>query len=65
MGPGSDLIFVIFSPQMYFLGSIFLHMKARKLWQSLLKFPKISPHDNFFTTNIICNNCDKYELWPG
>ena len=24
----ADLIFVIFSPQMYFLGSIFLHMKA-------------------------------------
>ena len=34
-----DLIVVIFSPQMYFLGSIFLHMKARKLWQN---FPKIS-----------------------
>ena len=27
-----------FSPQMYFLGSIFLHMKACKLWQNLPKF---------------------------
>ena len=34
----SNLIFVIFPPQMYFLGSIFLHMKARKLWQNLPKF---------------------------
>ena len=31
---GSDLIFVIFSPQMYFWRSIFLHMKVRKLWQN-------------------------------
>ena len=59
-----------FSPRMYFLGSIFLHMKARKLWQNLPKFlkispkiPKISPRDNFFSTNIICDICDKYELW--
>ena len=54
------------------LGSIFLHMNARKLWQNLPKFPKISqnfpkfpkifPHDNFFSTNIICDICDKYEL---
>ena len=63
-----DLIFVIFSPQMYFLGSIFLHMKARKLWQNLpkifknsLNFPKISPHDNFFSTNIIWDIFDKYK----
>ena len=34
----SDLIFVTFSPQMYFLGSIFLHMKARKMWQILPNF---------------------------
>ena len=27
----TDLIFVIFSPQMYFLRLIFLHVKARKL----------------------------------
>ena len=33
----TDLIFVIFSPQMYFLSSIFLHIKARKLWQNLPK----------------------------
>ena len=33
----SDLIFVIFSPQM-FLGSIFLHMKARKLWRDFPNF---------------------------
>ena len=26
------------------------------------KFPKISPHDNFLSTNIICDICDKYEL---
>ena len=68
----ADLIFVIFSPQMYFLGSIFLHMKARKLWQNLTKFPKISenvpkfpkisPHDNFFSTNIIRDIRDKSEL---
>ena len=68
----SNLIFVIFSPQMYFLGPFSLHMKARQLWQNLPtilkisqnfpKFPKISPHDNFFSTNIICDICDKYEL---
>ena len=46
----TDLMFVIFSPQMYFLGSIFLHMKVCKLWQNLPKFPKIYPHDNFFST---------------
>ena len=29
----------------------------------MAKSPKISPHDNFFTTNIIfCDICDKYEL---
>ena len=64
----TDLFFVIFSPQMYFWGSIFLHKKARKLWQNLpnfskisqnfSKFPKISPHDNFFSTNIICDICE-------
>ena len=47
---------------MYFLGSIFLHMKVRKLWQNFSKFPKISPHDSFFSTDIICDICDKYEL---
>ena len=54
-----------FYPQMYFLGSIFLHMKARKLWQNLPKFPYISLHDNFFSTNIICDICDKYERYIG
>ena len=75
-----DLIFVIFSPQMYFLGSIFLHMKARKVWQNSPKFlniwrnfqfphnchtwkVEISPHDNFFFTNIIRDIRGKYELW--
>ena len=62
-----------FFPQMYFLGSIFLHMKARKLWQNLSKclkispnFPKISQNFStwqFFFTNMICDLCDKYELW--
>ena len=33
----TDLIFVIFSPQLYFLGSIFLHV-TRKFWQHLPKF---------------------------
>ena len=47
------------------LGSIFLHMKARELWQNFPKFSKISPHDNFFSTNIICDICDKYELCGG
>ena len=27
-------------------------------------FPKVYPHDNFFSTNIICDICDKYELCP-
>ena len=66
----ADLIFVIFSPQMYFLGSIFLHMKARKLWQNLpkfsqifSKFPKISPHDNSFSRNIICELWYLWQIW--
>ena len=54
----SHLIFVIFSPQMYFLGSIFLHMKARKLWQNLPKFLHIQ--FVIFVTNmssaLFCNN---------
>ena len=44
----SDLIFVIFSPQMFFLGSIFFHMKACKFWQNLPKFPKISQNFSKF-----------------
>ena len=29
-------------------------------------FTEISPHDRFFSTNIICDICDKYELcWRG
>ena len=35
-------------------------MKVRKLWQNLPKFPKISPRDNFFSTNIIC---DIWQIW--
>ena len=26
-------------------------------------FPKVSPHDNIFSTNIICDICGKYELY--
>ena len=37
--------------------------KSPKISQNPPKFPKISPHDNFFSTNIICDICDKYELW--
>ena len=61
------------------LGSIFLHMKARKLWQNFPKFlhmwrnfqfshnchiwkAEISPHDNFFSTDINRDIRDKYEL---
>ena len=47
-----------FSPQMYFLGSIFLHMKACKLWQNLPKFLKIS--QNFSTWHFFLY---KYNLW--
>ena len=47
-----DLIFVIFSPQMYFLGSIFLHMKVHKLWQNFPKFPKISQNFPTFLQNF-------------
>ena len=55
--------------------SFFLHkctfwaqffLKARKLWQNLPKFPKISQNFStwqFFSTNMICDICDKYELW--
>ena len=39
----ADLIFVIFLHKCT-LGSFFLHMKARKLWQNFSKFPKISQH---------------------
>ena len=54
-----------FSPQLYFLGSIFLHMKARKLWQNLPKFPKISQKfpkfsQNFSTWQFFLH---KYNLW--
>ena len=53
---------------MYFLGSIFLHMKARKLWQNLPKFPKISQNfpkflkisQNFSTWKFFPH---KYNLW--
>ena len=55
-----DLTFVIFSSTNVLLGSIFLHMKASKLWQNLpkfpilsQKFPKISPYANFLWTNIV------------
>ena len=54
---------------MNFLGSIFLHMKARELWQNLPKFLKIpqnffkiSANDNFFPTNIIRDFQDKYQV---
>ena len=47
-----------FSPQMYFLGSIFLHMKARKLWQNLPKSPKIS--QNFPKFLKISQNFPKF-----
>ena len=33
-----DLIFVIFSPQMYFLGSIFLHINCSRISQSFVIF---------------------------
>ena len=41
-----------FSPQMYFLGSIFLHMKVRKLWQNLPKLLKISQNFPKFLQNF-------------
>ena len=48
----ADLIFVIFLHKCT-LGSFFLHMKARKLWQNFLffssNFPKISPHVQKFS----------------
>ena len=25
---------------------------------------EISPHDKFFSTYLICEICDKYEVWP-
>ena len=50
-------------------GLNFFHMEARKISQNFSKFYKISqyfskipPHDNFFSTNIIRDICDKYEL---
>ena len=36
--------------------------KILKISQNFSKIPKITPHDNFFSTNIICDICDKYEL---
>ena len=58
MDQRADLIFVIFSPQMYFLGSIFLHMKVPKLWQNLPKFPNIS--QNFPKFLKISKNFPKF-----
>ena len=29
----------------------------------IIKRPHISPHDRFFSTDIICDICDKYEVW--
>ena len=65
------LIFVISSPHMYFLGSIFLHMKARKLWQNLPKFPKISQNfpnfskisQNFSTWQFFSHQYNLWYLW--
>ena len=50
-----DLIFVIFLHKCIFLGSIFLHMKARKLWQNLPKFLKISQISPKFLHMTICS----------
>ena len=25
---------------------------------------RISPHDQFFSTDAVCDVCDKYEVWP-
>ena len=36
--------------------------KFSKISQNFKKFPKISPHDNFFSTNIIFDICDEHEL---
>ena len=43
--------------------STWKRVNCGKISQNFSKFPKISPHDNFFSTNIICDICDKYELW--
>ena len=61
----AELIFVIFSPQMNFFGSIFLHMKAGKLWQNLPKFPKIFQNFSKISQNISTWQffLHKYYLW--
>ena len=46
---------------MYFLGSIFLPMKARKLWQNFPKFPNFSQNvPKFLHMTIFLH---KYNLW--
>ena len=35
--------------------AILNHLLALSMWKN-------SPYDNFFSTNIICDICDKYEL---
>ena len=42
--------------------STWKRVNCGKISQNFSKFPKISPHDIFFSTNIICDICDKYEL---
>ena len=41
-------------------GKIFQNFS--NFFQNFPDFPKISPHDNIFSTNMICDICDKYEL---
>ena len=50
--------------------STWKRINCGKISQNFLKFlkfsqnfSKISPHDNFFSSNIICDICDKYEVW--
>ena len=67
-----DLIFVIFLHKCTFWAQYFFHMNrvnCGKISQNVpkfpkipSKFPKISQHDNFFSTNIICDIFGKYEL---
>ena len=108
-----NLIFVIFSPKMYFWAQFFStwkrvncgkkcinfaymatfstshtchmwrisdfstsvmwrHLKFLHMWRNF-QFPhnchtwkaEISPHDNFFSTNIIRDIRDKYQVWGG
>ena len=59
------LIFITFLHKCTFWAKFFSTWKrvnCGKISQKFQKILTISPHDNFFSTNIVSDICDKYEL---